>query len=131
MKKILIVDDEETILFSFERILTKAGYEVMKAGNLIEAKAILASNLFNVAIVDRLLGADNGLDLVADINKEQIFCSTILISAYPTFQSASDGFKHGLFDYLKKPVKRDELCRTVDAALKKNKEKQKLYNKLS
>jgi DNA-binding NtrC family response regulator len=121
MNKVLIVDDEETICFSFGRILTEAGYDVIKAGTLIEAKTILASNQFDVAIVDRLLGADNGLDLAADINKEQSFCSVILISAYPTFQSASDVFKNGLFDFLQKPITKNKLCETVDAASKENK----------
>ncbi len=116
MKKILIVDDEEIIRFSFGSILTEAGYDIVRAEDISDAKTVLALNKFRVAIVDRLLGPDNGLELVEHINTIQPDCKTILVSAYPTFQSASEGFKLNLFDYLKKPVRKSDLCKVVDNA---------------
>ncbi len=116
MKKVLIVDDEEIIRFSFGSILTEAGYDVIKAQDITDAKSFLNLNKFSVAIIDRLLGSDDGLELVKYINTIQPCCKTIIVSAYPTFQSASKGFRLNLFDYLKKPVKKRELCKIVDNA---------------
>lgn len=130
MKKILVVDDEKSICFSLERRLTNAGYEVLNAGCLSDARALLSCHDFDVAVVDRLLGSENGLNLVADINSTQSFCSVILICSYPTFESASEGFKHGIFDYLRKPLKKYTLLKSVDAAFRRSEEKQNIYNEL-
>lgn len=125
MAKILIVDDEESIRLSFASILQELGYEIFTATNQSDAVAILNSNRIDVAIVDRLLGSENGMDLVEYIKKECPFSTKILISAYPSFDSASEGFKHGLFAYLQKPVKVKELCETVERAIAKSEEKSK------
>ncbi len=131
MAKVLVVDDEKSIQFSFALILADEGYEVFKAENQFEALAILRSNEIDVAVVDRLLGAFNGMDLIEYIKKTHSLCTTILISAYPSFKSASEGFKHGLFAYLEKPVKKNELCKTVEGAVKNSKERQAIYNEIA
>lgn len=128
MARILIVDDEVSIKLSFEAILTGAKYDVITTEDLIKAKDILESDQFDVAVITRLLASDNGMDLVKHINIIQPFCTTILISAYPNFKSASEGFKNNLFAYLKKPVKIDELLDTVKAAAINSKKKLKAYN---
>jgi signal transduction histidine kinase len=127
MARVLIVDDEESIRLPFAAILTGIKYDVMTAADLIEAKDILASNLFDVALIDRILESHNGMDLVKHINFIQPFCTTILISAYPNFESASEGFKNNLFAYLQKPIKKEELLSAVKAAAQKSKEKQQFY----
>ncbi|WP_289022374.1 ATP-binding protein [uncultured Desulfobacter sp.] len=122
------MDDEENIRFSFATILTDAGHDAIKAGHLIDAKAILNANQFDVAVIDRLLESHDGMELVKYINKTQPFCTTILMSAFPNFKSASEGFKHNLFAYMQKPVKKDELCNIVETAAQNSKKKLKLHN---
>ncbi len=128
MARVLVVDDEESIRLSFSTILTGIQYDVITATDIIEAKNILESNQFDVAVIDRILASNNGMDLVKYINRTQPFCTTILISAYPNFESASEGFENNLFAYLKKPVKRIKLIDIVGAAVIKSKEKLKSYN---
>ena len=128
MARILVVDDEESIRLSFSIILTDLKYDVITAAGIIEAKDILESNQFDVAVIDRILESDNGMDLVKHLNIIQPFCTTILISAYPNFESASEGFKNKLFAYLKKPVQRVKLIDTIEAAVINSKEKLKRYN---
>ena len=120
MARVLIVDDEESILFSFKRILKGAGHDVSVAAHLAEGKEILSSAEQDVALVDRMLShGQTGIDLVRLVKKKQPFCETILISADPTFESACQVLRYGVFAYLRKPVKKNELCRMVaDAALK-------------
>ncbi|MCP4118855.1 MAG: response regulator [Desulfobacteraceae bacterium] len=117
MPRILVVDDEESICFSFSRILTDAGHEVMEALSYPMAQLLIATNEFDVALVDRILGNRNGMELIGHINENQPFCSTVLFSAYPSFESASEGFRHNLFAYLTKPVKKADLCTVVEKAV--------------
>ncbi len=124
MAKVLIADDEENIRFSFGSILTEAGHDVIEAENLSDARSSLDTTQFDVAVVDRLLGPDDGMDLVKQINTTQPFCTTILVSAYPNFKSASEGFEHRLFAYLQKPVKMGKLLSAVEIAAQNSSEKQ-------
>jgi len=140
--KILIVDDEENIRFPFSVILQNAGYDVISAEYITDAKIILENNSFDVAIIDRLLLPDNGMDLVKHIdetrqyklltpddgmnlvkyiNETQPFCVNILMSAFPSFESASEGFTNNLFAYIQKPIKKTTLLDSVKNALKRNK----------
>jgi CheY-like chemotaxis protein len=97
MTRVLVVDDEDNIRVFFEKILTNAGDDVIKAAHLIDACGIPGSNQFDVAIIDRLLSPHNSMDLIKHINKIQPFCTTILMSAFPNFESASERLKHDLF----------------------------------
>ncbi len=128
MTKVLIVDDEESIRFSFSSILKDEGYEVISADHPIVARSILNANKFDVAVIDRLLITENGMDIVEFINEAQPCCTTILMSAYPNFKSAAEGFKHNLFAYLQKPVKKNELCSIVEKASLKSLEKKRKNN---
>ncbi|WP_457553930.1 response regulator [Desulfobacula sp.] len=127
MARVLVVDDEESIRLSFSTILAGIKHDVITAADIIEAKDILESNQFDVAVIDRILTSNNGMDLV-NINITQPFCTTILISAYPNFESASEGFKNNLFAYLQKPIQRVNFIDTVRDAVINSKEKLKLYN---
>lgn len=131
MAKILVVDDEESIRFSFQKFLSNTKHEVTVAENIIDARAILSGNEFDVAVIDRILkDGQNGLDLVKHIRKVQPFCETILISAYPTFRSAAETLQYETFAYLTKPVKQEEICRVVEEAACRNKNKKEIEKQL-
>ena len=117
---ILVVDDEESIRFSLQRFLTDAGFHVTLASHAAEARQILSRLSFDVAVVDRILpDGQDGVGLVEHIKGAQPFCQTILISAYPSFESAAKSMQCEVFAYLAKPVKRDEICRAVREAASK------------
>jgi two-component system cell cycle sensor histidine kinase/response regulator CckA len=131
MPRVLIVDDEESIRFSYKKFLTDSGYDVAVASHLLEAKALLPANEFAVAIVDRILGDDNGMDLVKHIRKTQPFCEPILISAYPSFESASETLQYDVSAYLTKPIVKKKLCQAVDDAVRKNRiKKESQHNEI-
>ena len=130
MAKVLVVDDEESIRFSFSRMLTDVDHEVIVAGHSTDAKAILAANAFDVAVIDRILiRGESGLELIKHVKAMQPSCETILVSAYPTFKSAAETLQHETFAYLNKPVKKEELCRVVKEAVRKGKARNDLKNR--
>lgn len=126
-QKVLIVDDEESILFTFQHILSKNDYDVSIAKDLEIAKDLIASNDYDVALIDRILSkGQNGIDLIKYINNVQPLCQTILASAYPSFESAAEILHCDCVAYLTKPVKKEELLGSIKEALHRGIEKKKL-----
>jgi DNA-binding NtrC family response regulator len=116
---ILLVDDEEGVRFTLAKCLRDAGYEVRTASGLTEAYANLETNDFDIAIIDRMLSdGESGLDLIRSVRENSPFCQTILISAYPSFESAAESVTYGNFAYLIKPVRKADILTTVAAATK-------------
>ena len=117
--RVLVVDDEESIRYSFRVFLREEGHEVILASNLAEAVEQVERVDFDVAVIDRVLrDGQDGQVLIRYLGKSQPFCANILISAYPTFETAARNLRYGTFAYLAKPVERSELRRTVADAVR-------------
>jgi DNA-binding response OmpR family regulator len=65
--KLLLVDDDESTLFGYERGLASAGYTVTTAQSLKQGKERLAANLFDVILLDFKLPDGNALDLIPEL----------------------------------------------------------------
>ncbi len=118
--RVLIVDDEEAIRYVFHKFLADAGYNVSVAEHEDEAKEVLLSNRFDVAVVDQILpGGQNGIDLVKDIKNMQPTCEVIMVSGFPDFEGKNEFLEVGELTFLTKPVKKDEIVRAVDEAAEK------------
>ena len=122
MAKVLVVDDDEDIRTFYQEVISALHHEVFVAKNAEEANYIILSEKgLDVAIVDRVLpGNEDGLDILEFIQASQPLCQTILVSGYPTFNSASKALRLNAFDYLTKPVKIGQLYEVIDAAIKEN-----------
>ncbi|MBW1827976.1 MAG: response regulator [Deltaproteobacteria bacterium] len=119
MARVLIVDDEEGILMTYGHIVSQMDHEVFTAKNAEEANAIvLTERDLDVVLVDRVFpGEKSGLDIVEFIRISQPLCQTVLMSGYPTFDSASEALRLGVFDYLTKPVTKEIFSQVIDAAV--------------
>ena len=115
--RILVVDDEESIRFTFENFLSEEGYDVTTAVNYNDALAVLDQKEFDLIIIDIILGGKTGLDLVEEIRARDLRCQVVIITAAPTAESVSDAFKKDVFEYISKPVYKDELLRVTREAL--------------
>jgi YesN/AraC family two-component response regulator len=94
-------------------------HEVFTAKNNEEASAIvLTKRDLDVALIDRVFpGEKSGLDIVEFIRISQPMCQTVLMSGYPTFDSASEALRLNVFDYLTKPVTREMLGQVIASAV--------------
>jgi PAS domain S-box-containing protein len=117
-KKILIVDDEESIRFSLSKYLKDSGFMPYTARSPIEARSLVQTHGFAVAIVDRILaGGENGVELLRQLKEKQPFCQRVLISGYPSFESAAEAISIKVFSYLAKPVRKDQILPVVEQAV--------------
>lgn len=117
MKKanILVVDDEESIRFVLDTILSSEGYAVRTSRNLAKAREMISKSEFDVAIVDRILrDGEDGIDLLPELQTAQPFCQAILISAYPSYESAARAMNWNAAAYLSKPLEKAIILETVN-----------------
>ncbi len=114
----LIVDDEADIRELLEITLLRMGLRTQSAGSLAEARALLAEHSFNLCLTDMRLPDGNGLELIAQIQREHPGLPAAVITAYGNAQAAVESLKAGAFDFVEKPVDLSKLRKLVDAALK-------------
>src|SRR5262245_15871030 len=107
--KILVVDDEPSILRLLQEALSQWGYQVTCASTVEDALVTLGTELFDAALTDVRMPDMSGLDLLREIKKQDESIEVIVMTGYPTISSAVEALKEGAYDYLSKPLILDEL----------------------
>jgi DNA-binding NtrC family response regulator len=115
--KILVVDDEVSILEVLKGILRRQGYRVRTALCGEEALTLIRAEPFDLLISDIRMGGMDGLALLAEARREQAHLAVIMMTAYAAVETAVEAMRKGAFDYVCKPFKVDELLVTVERAL--------------
>jgi DNA-binding NtrC family response regulator len=117
MAKILIADDDPTILSLLNKILIAKGYEVKLAEHGGVAEKLLKSEQFDLLISDIKMEPVDGMQLLKSTRQMRPSVGVIMLTAYATVSTAVEAMKEGAFDYIPKPFKIDELLATVKRAL--------------
>ena len=128
-EKILLVDDEESILLSLKTLFLEEGYEVYTSASAQEALDLLFGKakqrvVPDLILLDVCLPDLNGLQLFEEIKQKSKDLKVIFITAYGNVSQAVEAMRRGAVDYLLKPFSIDEVSMRVSKALeKKNLEK--------
>lgn len=117
-ERILVVDDEHSIRFTFALILDEAGYETQAVATPEEALKAVAEDPPELAFVDILLADSSGIDLLSRLRQLSPSTELVIFTGAPSVKTASEALQMGAFDYLVKPVRRDALLHTTDVALR-------------
>lgn len=115
---ILIIDDDQSIISVFSRILQKQGYSVASAETGQEAMERLQEQKCDLALVDMKLPDTNGTDLLARLHANQPNTKLIAITGFASLEDASKVIDRGAVAYLVKPVKPEDLVRIIADKLK-------------
>jgi len=118
--RLLIVDDEEAILFAMGDFLVRSGYQVDRASSRQEAERLLAGEPYSLAIVDLRLGATEprgGLDLLRRIRESSPQTQTILLTAYGSPEVEAELAALGAGRMLSKPQPLTRLASEVSELL--------------
>ena len=107
--RVLVVDDERSILQLLKEALTNWGYQVTTVTSGREAVEALRTSLFHIAITDIRMPDMSGLDLLREIKKLDDAIEVVVMTGYPAISSAVEALKEGAYDYLSKPVMLDEI----------------------
>lgn len=117
MQPILVVDDEAILRESLRDWLTNAGYEVEAVERGDEALELIKKRDFGVAILDFRLPGKNGIEVLREAREYKPQLQGIIITAYPSWETAVESMKLGAVDYLSKPFNLDTLEKLVQKAL--------------
>ncbi len=119
-RKILVVDDEENIVFLIKRILEMEGYEVLCAYNGKDALAILKDNPdINLLITDYMMPEFDGLEVLRFIrtSKELKDMKVIFLTVSDFQDTIDEALKLGIDDYITKPFDVHEILISVSKVL--------------
>lgn len=116
---ILIVDDEESIRYTFKVFLQREGYgRITTAASLEEALAVINEEKIDLIISDIVLENASGTELLKHIRNTGVECPVVMITGFPNLDTAAEAVRYGAFDYISKPVNKETLLRFVRQALK-------------
>lgn len=115
--RMLLVDDEEEFLLATSQALGRRGFEVTAAPNGVTALDKVASEPFDVVVLDVKMPDISGLEVFNQIRARLPHIPVILLTGHPSIDDTFTTSKQGIADYLSKPVDLDELARKARHAV--------------
>jgi DNA-binding NtrC family response regulator len=117
-KSILIVDDDEAVLKPLAKILEHEGYRADTAETGKDAIQRTNKNFYNLALIDIRLPDMQGTELLPAMKETTPKMIKIVITGYPSPENEEEAFKKGADHYIAKPVRIDDLLKTIKEHLK-------------
>jgi DNA-binding NtrC family response regulator len=117
--RVLIVEDEKTVLRNLEHVMKKEGYQVTGTMSGANALKLLEGQEFDVVLTDLRMDNVGGMEVLERTKRLHPDTEVIMITAYATIPSAVETMKKGGYDYIAKPFELDEVRRVVQAAMEK------------
>ncbi len=117
MATILALDDMEDAANLIRRVLRRLGHDVHAFSDEQEAIHFAAANPIDLAILDIKLKKMNGVDVLEELKQIHPQMKAIMLTGYPTMETAKASLNLGASDYCVKPIDNDELEAKVTKAL--------------
>ncbi|MEE9591638.1 MAG: sigma-54 dependent transcriptional regulator, partial [Thermodesulfobacteriota bacterium] len=115
--KVLIVDDDKSILWVLKRLFKDRKIEVSEATDGNTALEMLKGQDFSLALIDIKMPEKDGLDVLKEIKKEGSSTPVIIMTAQSTMKNTIEAMKRGAYDYITKPFDLNEVDIIIDKAL--------------
>jgi signal transduction histidine kinase len=111
--KVLVVDDEESVVVTIKAILQLDGYDVTTTTSGVQARAMVRDVEYDLVLTDLRLEDGDGLDVLKAVRESSPETVTIMLTGYASLESAIQALRAGAYDYLVKPSEVEELRSTV------------------
>ena len=121
MERILVVDDDVSILKVLQMRLESEQYAVVAASEIREAKERIIEGGFDIALLDLKLDGGTGIELMKSLREVDPDLPVIILTAYGTIESAVEAMKEGAYSYLTKPFDYRELLVQIRNGIEKAK----------
>lgn len=116
---VLVVDDEDSVLSVFEKLLPRRGLKVQTATTGEQALALIRGGRFGCLLVDKNLPGIDGIAVMREARKLQPYCACIMMTGFSSTASAVEALRLGATDYLEKPFDNlDLVVQKIEKALR-------------
>ena len=114
--KILLVDDEETMVKYLSRRLIRRGFDVSVAYNGLSALEKIKANDFDLVLLDVLMPEMDGIETLKEIKKIKPETEVIMLTGHASVEVGIEGMKAGAFNYILKPFDPNALVEEINLA---------------
>src|SRR5262245_13410912 len=114
--RVLVVDDEPSVLEVVGAMLTEAGWRVDTATNGREALGLVDAHRYEVVLSDIDMPGMDGVELLREIRARDLDVPVLLITGHPRVETAVEALEHGALRYLQKPLRERDLLSAVEDA---------------
>lgn len=118
--KILLVDDEPRFLDSLLPILSHYNYDCTTAHTGNDAIELLSEQDFDMALLDVELPDMSGCDIASFIKSSCPMTTSVMLTGVSSMETAVEAMRQGAYDFLSKPLRHEQLLKTIDKALEHN-----------
>src|SRR5512140_338573 len=115
--KILIVDDEEVVRLSYLRILGATDCHVKAVGSWTQVAQAMQQEPYDLVLLDLRMPEVDGMTVLRALKQRWPESEVIIITGYPTIESAKEAVALGAYDYLTKPVGPEQVIEASNAAM--------------
>lgn len=117
-KKILLIEDEDTLRESLKRVLSKEGYDITGVDSAEAALDLLDDNSYDLILTDVILPGISGIELLKRIRERLPDQIVVVMTAFASLETAVESLRSGAYDYIIKPIMHEEIKQVVKNALK-------------
>jgi DNA-binding NtrC family response regulator len=114
--RVLVVDDEEVVRLGYRRVLSADGFRVKAAVDGPEALNMMVGDAFDVVLLDMRMPGMDGMDVLRAIKEQWPQSEVVVVTGYPSIETAKEAVKLGAYDYLAKPVVPEAVIRATTGA---------------
>ena len=118
--KILVIEDEMSLLDAIKIRLIKEKYDVDTCIDGKEGYFMIISNIYDLIILDVMLPSMNGFEVLNELKNKNIKSKIIMLTARSSIEDKLEGLENGANDYITKPFHMDELVARINIQLKNN-----------
>ncbi len=115
--KILVIDDDEGIVYALKQLFLNDGYAVVTAGDALKGLEILPDENLRLVFMDINMPGMNGLDTLKEMKKRNPTLPVIMVTGYGTVETAVRAMQFGAFDYLTKPLDIQQVRKVTGEAI--------------
>ena len=118
--RVLVVDDEDVIHLSLRRVLEKRGFDLTCVFTVADALQELEAQPFQLILTDLKMPGADGLQLLSRLKGLGVTTPVVMITGYPTVQTAIQAMRLGAAEYITKPFTADEILAPINRVLRRS-----------
>lgn len=117
MSRILIIDDQRSLVDSLKKLLVQEGHTVETAAKGEKGLEKIGSKIPDLVLLDLMLPGIKGMEVLASIQKIDQLIPVIIMTGFGTTETAIEAIKQGAFDYVPKPFEYPDMFKIIEKAL--------------